>query len=698
MRILFAVLCLTFATCAYSQAWFDHVRRPSKVPPEQLEQLAVKLRQALKEKSSLESISKLAPQEAMPRVIFITIGGDKWPGRTYYGTGVSFQAALRTAADILLSNEPVFARETVKLCKTTIEDAMREKRQISKEWYERMEKPDEWDWLRLDVVQFVLNVPQFSLHRSHIAMTSLCGIAFPPSMGFAFTPEQITGRCLLNSNRTLNTGQICDIISEAYNWGALKVWMNLSAEDERTMPISIFEADTFYADANGSTRLYRGHKLEYDAPSPKHCLDLASACADRLSQFILANGKLDRPFPVWYFSGKKETEEFDVRIETSIALLRLNAAMPNPNARRAAINILRPLVQALATYGPGKRQLVVREKEPLPETAAQVPRTITTVRTNALLALAMSELARQGIHYSDDESRPAPKLIAERLMDYLASQVESDGLVLDSRFFPSGRLITEDDTFASLEDAALTALAIQGKYPEKAKQIMAAVLDKCDKQPIETLTISPWIVEALPAANQDDPLLTMKAIRFAYAAEAYDTSPLYPDMYGAVRSAPGCTFTAKRTWTLAAMARWLNSQEKEGLAAERLANMRPMLIFQAQAYIDNAASSALPSPLLYRGLFRDNLEDYAFNLEGQASQIMSLVGYAMERGKLRFPPKKLDVAAARVSTDMHPSVLQIMPVYTQTDMKNVVSRNYMGTFSEVQSKTRRAQPKQSRKK
>ena len=120
MRVLSAVIWLVFVCCAYSQAWFDHVRRPSKIPPKQLERLAVDLRRALKNKQKLEDIAKLAPQEAMPRVVFITIGGDKWPGRTYYGTGVSFQAAFRTAVEILQANEPVFARETVKLCKATI--------------------------------------------------------------------------------------------------------------------------------------------------------------------------------------------------------------------------------------------------------------------------------------------------------------------------------------------------------------------------------------------------------------------------------------------------------------------------------------------------------------------------------------------------------------------------------------------------
>ena len=698
MRVLITVIWLSFVCCAYSQAWFDHVRRPSKIPSKQLEQLAVDLRLALKNNKKLEEIAKLAPQEAMPRVVFITIGGDKWPGRTYYGTGVTFQAAFKTAVEILQSNEPVFARETVKLCKATIDDARREKRAVSPEWHERMKNPDAWDWLRLDVVQFVQNVPQFSLPRSHVAMTSLCGIAFPPSLGFAFTPEQITGRCLINQNRTLNTGQICDIISEAYNWGALKDWMNLTAKTESTLPISLFETDTFYADAQGSTRLYRGHRMLYDAPAPEQCLDLASACADRLNQIIQPDGKLNKPFPIWYFSGKKETEDFDVRLETAIALLRLNAARPNPNATKAAINVLRPLIRALAAVGPGKRQLAVKEGEPLPETAAQVPRTITTVRTNALLALAMDEMSRQGLHYSDDDKRPAPKLIAERLADYLSDQVESDGLVLDARFLPSGKLFTDDDTFASIEDAALTALAIHGKYPEKAKNIMASVLDKCDKQPIETLLISPWVLEALPAANQEDRKLTIKAIRFAYAAEAYDITPLYPDMYGAVRLSPGYTFTARRTWALTAMSRWLHDTEKEGLATERVTNMRPMLIFHLQGYMDNAASSALPSPILYRGLFRDNMEEYSFNLEGQASQIMALVGFAQEREKLVLPPRKFDVAKARAASDVHPGVLQVVPVFTQDGMDSVVSRNYMGTFSKVQSKKGRVMPKQSRRK
>lgn len=698
MRILFVILCVSFACCVYSQPWFDHVRRPSKIPKKQLEQFTVNLRQALKDKTSLEKIAKLAPQENMPRVVFITIGGDNWPGRTYYGTGVSFQAAVKTAADFLLANEPVFAMETKKLSKSIIEDAKREKRSISPEWQERMEKPDAWDWLRLDVVQFVQNVPQFSIPRSHIAMTSLCGIAFSPSLGFAFTPDQLTGRCLLNANRTLNTRQICDVISESYNWGALKEWMALSSDDENTTPISIFETDTFYADAQGSTRLYRGHRLEYDAPTPQQCLDMASSCADRLNQMILDDGKVKRPFPVWYFSGKKETEEYDIRLEAAIALLRLNAARKNPNAQMAAIKLIRPIIAHVSIFGTNKNQLVVKENEPLPENSSRVPRIITSVKTNALLALAMSEMAKQGIHYSDDEKRTAPKLVAEGLVDYLATQVESDGFVMDSRFVSNGKPYTDDNTFASIEDASITALAISAKYPKLANAIMTSILNKCDRQPIETLTISPWIMEALPAADREDRLLTMKAIRFSYAVEAYDISPLYPDMYGAVRKLPGCTLTARRTWLLAAMARWLHAEEKDGLASERVANMRPMLIYQTQGYIDKATSSILPSPAVYRSLFRDNLDDYSFNLEGQASQLMALVGYAAEREKLLFPPSKLDIAAARASSDVHPCALQVVPVYTQTGMKDVVSRNFIGTTEVNSTTTKRSFPKQYRDK
>ncbi len=699
MRYIFAFVLCAAALCVRSQAWFDHVRRPSALGHEKMEKLAFDLRGALKRNEPLDKIAKLAPQEAMPRVVFITIGGDKWPGRTYFGTGVNFQTAFRTAVDFLLSTEPVFARETLKLAKSRIETAARDKTPISSEWHERIKNPSEWDWLRMDVVQFVQNVPEFSIQRSHIAMTSLCGMAFPPSMGFAFTPEQLTARYMLNDNRTLDTGQICNIISEAYNWGALKVWMNVSADEARVFPISLFETDSYYADGSGAVRLYRGHRLEYDVPSPERCIEMASACAASLGKMITAEGKVNAPFPVWYSSGYKGTEENDACLETAIALFRLYAVTKDPATGRTACALMRPVIRILVPFGEGKKGLAVRENEPLPENAVQVPRHITTVRTNGLMSIALKAMHDCGLDYTGQEGRPEPDVIAGRIADYLAAQVENDGLVLDSRFVPSGKLFTDDDTFASIEDAAIVALAIGERHKEKAVRILESIMEKCERQPLETLSVSPWIAEALMHKGTVDRTFLMKAMRLAYAAEMSDTSPLYPDLYGAVRSRPGCTYSALRTWTSTAMASWLRKIEKFGLASERVRNVRPMVVFHSQAFIDKPAASALPSPALYTGFFRDNLEDYGFNLRGQAAQITALVKFAEEMKALDFPPPKLNIRAARAASDVHPGILQVVPVFTQSGMKNAVSRDFMGTFSGVKQSTRKVQmPKQTRNK
>ncbi|MBQ7650855.1 MAG: hypothetical protein IJS15_07845, partial [Victivallales bacterium] len=235
--------------------WFDHIRRPTSATQEELCALAKSLHAAFKGGMPAKKIAKLAPSDETPRAVFITIGGNTWPGRTYFGVGFNFGLALESASAYLIANEPEFAKETVKLAKSINDERAKLGRAPLKEWVERQAHPTEWNWLKLDVVQVAKPVSGFIMSNSRIALTSLVGFSFGPDMGYAFTPDQITGRCLVSDNGYIVPTKVGNLISENYNWPALKIWMKLSAVNQGHR-ICLFETDSFYTDGSETCRLY----------------------------------------------------------------------------------------------------------------------------------------------------------------------------------------------------------------------------------------------------------------------------------------------------------------------------------------------------------------------------------------------------------------------------------------------------------
>lgn len=670
--------------------WFDHVTTPSTASHKELCELASKLYAAIKLQESPAKIAALAPNDPNPRAVFITIGGNDWPGRTYFGTGFSFAAALQTAADILKANEPVFAKETAKLAKATIEDAAKEGKRPAQEWVARLNAPGEWNWLRLDVVQVAKPAFGFSVDRSRIALTSLVGLSFGPQVGFAFTPEQLTARCLINESRHIAKQQVCNLISETYNWTALKSWMKLSAVDAGHR-ICLFETDSFYTDGDNAVRLYRGHSLKDLPPNAEECLSMAMKCADRLiSRLEPGTGKFSSPFPAWYPTGADGDESFDALAEFAIALTRLGKGTGKQEYINAALLTILPILKSISPFGSGKQASVVVETEELPKDSLLDPRKISTLRTNALTCLSLLELKAAG----KDTEYGLLKL-ASRIGLHIRKQIAPGGILYSGIILPSGKLMTDDrkNHFAQIEDSALAALALarlgtdtnDASCTEASREILKELfVQKVVKLPMQSLTLSPWIAEALTYAGRKDKEFVLQMIKIGYAASAdMDTSPLHPDYFGAARQYPSCTLSAERSWLLGNISKWLRMNQKHTLAGEQLAAALPIMLFQTQALIDKAASSVLPSPSAYTWYFRDNLEDYGFELPGQTAQIMSLVTIAGELKEQEKPSLKkvlTQLTQARLESDIHPGPISVNLVSTQVVTDNSDNRNLLGGF------------------
>ena len=722
LPLIFALLLSAWAqldTAMPSRPWFDHVRMPVEMSHQELCALTNSIRTALKGKADAKQIGALAPEDNRARVVFVTVGGGSWPGRTYFGTGRSFRTALTSAIEIMLSNEPVFASETVKLADATIGDMQKAGQQPPPEWLERKANPTQWNWLRLDVVQAAKPTFGFSVGHSRIALGCLVGFAFGPDLGFAFSPSQVMARNILDETGHINTQQVGNLISEGYNWPALKMWMKLCAVDAGHR-ICLFETDTYYSDDAGTVRLYRGHLLPDAPPTPEFCLEAASRCANRIGERLTANGVFPPPIPEWLPSyreqnmtkserkkrakaekalGVRGDESLEVKAELAIALARLARATGKPAYNVTASRLLKPILAAVKKSRDGRWAVV--EDEELPESTLQLPEKVALLSTNALTCLALLELKQNGEQATEQQDA-----LIGALAVYLANQLETGCDFVYARYWKTGKNALDEngEMFANVEETSLALLALNkaaealGKPELKKTEALNLLMElKLVKPQLENVNTSPWFAEALASCDRTDKAFTISLRKLGFAVStATDTTPLYPDYYGSVKRRPSCTSAAERSWLLAVLSQKLRSYDKPMLAQEQLQEALPILMFQMQAAIDVPSSSLLPSPSAYVSYFRDNLENYYFTMPGQVAQILSIVAVSQELKATpavtgsKFIPQLM---ASRRETDVHPGPVTIDLVLTLDNDPDAKARDLMGGFSKPRQVRRRSKLK-----
>lgn len=688
--LLMTLLVLAQDSAMPSMPWFDHVKQPTAMSHEELCQLSTNIFNALKEKKNTSQIAALAPDEQLPRVVFITIGSANWPGRTYFGTGLSFRKAVEEAISILLKNEPGFAAETGKNTKAMIADLSKEGKSVPKELSERAANPGEWNWLKMDVVQVAKPSFGFQTGHSRIALTSLVGFAFGPEMGYAFTPDQIVGRSLMNEAGHLAKQQIANVISECYNWNALKIWLKLSAV-EQGQRICLFETDSYFTNGKEACRLYRGHRLMDKAPDASEALAMASACAAKTSSNVKGDGTFEAPMSEWETSMSVD-ESMDTMAEYAIALCRLSRKTGKKEYADMAESALFKNIASLRKYG--EKNYVVLEDEKLPEKSMQVAEKVGMLRSNALACLALLELRACGKDIKGGIDN-AIRGLAFNLDAYFTSGCE----FYRGRYWKNGQPLNDKNLglFADEEDAALAMLALSRSSDAlllddlnaKTQEMLGEFMEyKVMKVPMETVNVSPWIAEALASMKRDDKNYVLAMLKIAYAiTAASDVSPLYPDYYGAQIRRPGCTLAADRSWSLLAISERLGNIEKPALALEQLKEAEASVMFQVQAFIDEAGASILPSPVKYIGYFRDNLEGCGFTMHGQTAQITSLCLYATQLEKTanysnqQFYGK---LAKARLASDKHPGPLAVELILTQENDVDIEKRKLSGDIEKTQ--------------
>ncbi|MCR5379434.1 MAG: hypothetical protein K6G44_00505 [Lentisphaeria bacterium] len=699
-KTLLLFVILTLSGFVFGQVlapvWFEQIKGPCSVSREEFARLAKELHKGLKRGMKPKALAELAPENATPRIVFLTIGENKWPCRTYIGTGYSLRDALEKAADYLYRAEKSRVEDLHNQLKSMLEQARTEggenavgknwrvvvtdknkkemkteEMTVSQDWIERDKDPGAWNWLKLEIVQFTRKADGFQMEETRMALGSVVGLAFDVRAGFAFTPSQLTGRCLLTEERSLSARQVGDFLADTLNLLLLKNWMELCSM-KTPQTVSLFELDSYFTDGETVTPLYRGHPYP-TLPSADGCLQAAVECGKAvLSCLDAKDGVLKAPFPDWFADDDKGREDLGSQCELVLAYCRLAADTGDKQWLEAAKLAFKPVVAGAIRYGAGRQNLTIVEDEELPEGSLAVPRKISHLRTNALAALAMDEMATAMGDATDKVFLNDLRL----LTDHVARQAQPLGGFLQQRIIPSEevKLASLADPTSRLEAEALAVLAVyrgarrykEMSWMELADSSLDYLVGELKRANIEQYPLSPWLAEALICHYRNSGEYMVELTRLAVAADAArDARPILADHYGIVNDWPSMTAAAEHSWVLSVLADRFARRDEPDRAKAMLHSALPYLVFQMQGRMDFATASALARPIYYVNFFRDHLEDFGFDLNGQTTQILSLLRlrqivkehFGGEIPQDEAEKVNREIKALREITDVHPSVL-----------------------------------------
>ncbi len=478
------VILILSAYCVLAQMppmpWFEDVTQSAALDEAGGERLAVALRDGLKAKKlPLENILKLAPEDNTPRVLFITLSDGQFPSRTYYATGYNFRDALKTLLGLIPKRESEYVSAIKSQLSAQIDLAKEEKRQLPPIVKAKMAAPAQWDALQLDVVQAVLPFKGFSIAGTRLLLTSAVGIAFDRGSSFAFTPEQLTGRCLLNAQRQLSVTNVSNLISESTNWVAWKLWNDMAASG-KPFNISLFECDSFYADARGGRALYRGRPVRYgsDHATPGELVKSVAQCARVVNQNLTQECTYPSPFLEWvaeWPDGRIISFEQSQIVETMLAC----ASMPGVDAkfaqqcknsaRIAAQSLLKLLKHydrneiGLDEFPANRRKSSLRDFAAIVEyevlddkRGGELPRRIASLKSNAAAYLAFAEFAE--CMPERDATARACKGKLKQLFSHIIGQYSHSGEFIAALRYPELTPLLEEVNPGGVEEAEILSL------------------------------------------------------------------------------------------------------------------------------------------------------------------------------------------------------------------------------------------------
>ncbi len=704
-----------------TEVWFDDVKQPAALTAEQGIELTKQLRAGmLARKSVKEILASISYDDATPRVLFLTLGDGIYPGRTYYASGSSFKDALGRLLAIVAKREPEYAEAIkselegqVARAKEEYENMTEKQRRKAKpnpllkvplpeNFRKKLANPLAWDSLRLDVVQATLPIQNFVIAKSRLLLTSAVGIAFDPVAAFAFTPEQLIGRCLTTPEHQLSIEAVSNFIAESGLWGAWKLWTKMGAVSTG-FNVNIFESDSYYADAATACRLFRGHPVNQQMEDLQGS---ALALAKRLGGMMDENGKYERPFLEWVASRPDGKAAVWDQSQLVVALVRtaLLDGLPSADRRElltAARAAVKPVLKSIKHFDPGelgpdfvnstaprkpasqRLYAAVVEDESVEGdyeggSQMEISRRLMELEATANAYLALAELCQ--VLPDDDATAVACRAELTPLMNYLLTQIQPNGEFVAALTYPDAQVVLDWQPSFELrmEIASLCGLAMGRHlelFPEASAKLNLAAKVLMLRNAIAELALgdgiaseyplTPWLAEFLAQDAETNPEHLAQLVKLGMAAtNGLEKRPFLPDMFGATADIPSMTYSAERLWLVGVVAEAVYRQGRHDQEAAALLNEAwPLAVFAQQAEMTASSASALPHPKEYVGFYRDNLADYGFTMNGQVTQLLArlqLISVLGRGSEGRFTPLPEDVTAYEECwkhLDAHPVVL-----------------------------------------
>ena len=678
IRILLAVLLCSIAFCHAMPPpqWFADIVSPAPVGAEEGCRMAASIRDGLLAGQQPEVIAKGLPEYPGARIVFITLCDGQFPARTYFAPGASLREAVQLALSILARREPEYAVVIKGQLEAQIDLAKEEKRLLPPRVQAKLKEPLKWDSLRLDIVQAAMTIKGYCIPSSRLLLSSAVGLSFDTDSCLALTPEQLTGRVLMNIQHQLDVTNICSFISESGDWASLNMWMQMANDKEALHTVYIFESDSYYADASGTSRLFRTRPVRTGTTPHVQPFQRAAALASKIISRLDRSGTFDKPCVEWQTMRVDKGDRCVDDAALAVQLCRMARATGTPEDDRekllaAASLLVRRIHASLKHYDPDgnggnvdasddaivatpRRPIAERqcaclvENEDLPEDSTHYPRQISFLSSCAAAYLALDEYC-ETVPQDDKLAKRFGREL-EQLFNHIMLQLRPDCIFYSRRIYP--QMTPADEVETSDERACTLALCglVMQRHPKRLPGQQKAVAEKaCSRfrkeicqdlaQTIEQgrmLPAVPELAEFLSADLADKASIAMLTRMALAATDDVETAPALPDMFGSPRDIPSMTYAAKRASVAAIAVQAFAKAGQLEAARETLAAAWPLAIFQAQAFVTSSECTQLPNPAGHEGFCRDNLADFAFTMDGQISQIRSHLDLHDAAGALKL--------------------------------------------------------------
>ncbi|MBO7741889.1 MAG: hypothetical protein J6S21_04980, partial [Victivallales bacterium] len=544
----------------------------------------------------------------------------------YYAAGTSFRNALGNVLAIAAKREPEYVDAVLNSLRAQVELAQEEKRKLPDYVRVKMENPGKWNYLRFDVVQATLPVKNFVIASNMLLLGSVTGIAFDQVATFAFTPEQLIGRCLLTGRQQLSIPAVANLIAESNNWAAFRLWSQMGGE-AGGFNVTLFECDSYMADASGAKRLFRGRPVKYGyAGENPDAATEAREVAGKIAAVINAKGRLQVPFAEWVHERLDGRIALRDRSEAIIALCR-TAQLPGISLGErqlcldTALKLVQPLIGEVKRYDANEKRSAARPDQPRRRPAAQrtyacavenenldpeameVPKRLAVLQDTAAAYLAFAEIVKNNSGSNPQAARCRQTL--PQMYRHIMVNISQGGKFNNALLYPEMTVMLESvpSRLAEADTIGLVGLAMQAHlelFPEEKglAQLIEAwrkdALAACfgEAVPADEWPHSPWLAEFLASGGDKASMAALMRMALA-AVGGVEKAPPLPDMYGAPADIPSMTWAAVRLRVAMLAEKCFRANGLTGEADAVSSSAWPLWIFSRQARMEACAASIL---------------------------------------------------------------------------------------------------------